>query len=34
VDRRLAAKNVRTALVAGAVALIIFALAWLTGLVY
>jgi hypothetical protein len=34
VDRRLAYKNVRTGLIAGALALIVFALAWLVGLVY
>jgi hypothetical protein len=34
VDRRLAYKNVRTGLVAGALALIVFALAWVVGLVY
>jgi hypothetical protein len=34
VDRRLAIKNLRTALIAGAVALVIFALSWVVGLVY
>ena len=34
VDRRLANKNLRTGLIAGAVALIVFALAWVVGLVY
>jgi hypothetical protein len=34
VDRRLALKNVRTGLIAGAVSLIVFALAWIVGLVY
>jgi hypothetical protein len=34
VDRRLALKNVRTGLIAGAIALIVFALAWIVGLVY
>jgi hypothetical protein len=34
VDRRLAYKNMRTALIAGAIALIIFALSWVVGLVY
>jgi hypothetical protein len=34
VDRRLAYKNTRTALIAGAIALIIFALSWVVGLVY
>jgi hypothetical protein len=34
VDRRLAYKNLRTALIAGAISLIIFALAWVVGLVY
>ena len=33
-DRRLALKNVRTGLIAGAIALIVFALAWVVGLVY
>ena len=33
-DRRLAYKNVRTGLIAGAIAIIIFALAWVVGLVY
>jgi hypothetical protein len=34
VDRRLAIKNLRTALIAGAVSLVVFALAWVVGLVY
>jgi hypothetical protein len=34
VDRRLAYKNMRTALIAGAIALVVFALAWVVGLVY
>jgi hypothetical protein len=34
VDRRLAYKNLRTALIAGAISVVIFALAWLVGLVY
>jgi hypothetical protein len=34
VDRRLALKNVRTGLIAGAIAMIVFALAWIVGLVY
>jgi len=34
VDRRLAYKNLRTALIAGAISLIVFALAWIVGLVY
>jgi hypothetical protein len=34
VDRRLAYKNLRTALIAGAIALIVFALSWVVGLVY
>jgi hypothetical protein len=34
VDRRLAYKNLRTALIAGAISLIVFSLAWLVGLVY
>jgi hypothetical protein len=33
-DRRLATKNVRTALIAGAIALIVFALSFFAGLVY
>jgi hypothetical protein len=33
-DRRLALKNIRTALIAGTIALIVFALAFVTGLVY
>jgi hypothetical protein len=34
VDRRLAFKNVRTGLIAGALALTVFALAWVVGLFY
>jgi hypothetical protein len=34
VDRRLAYRNLRTALIAGAVSLVIFALSWVVGLVY
>jgi hypothetical protein len=34
VDRRLALKNIRTALIAGAIALTVFGLAWVVGLVY
>ena len=34
VDRRLAYKNLRTGLIAGAIAVIVFALAWVVGLVY
>ena len=34
VDRRLAHKNLRTALIAGAISLIIFALSFFAGLVY
>jgi hypothetical protein len=34
VDRRLAYKNIRTGLIAGAIALLVFALAWVVGLVY
>jgi hypothetical protein len=34
VDRRLAYKNMRTALIAGAIALIVFAAAWVTGFIY
>jgi hypothetical protein len=34
VDRRLAYKNLRTGLIAGAVAVIVFALAWVVGLIY
>jgi hypothetical protein len=33
-DRRLASKNIRTALIAGAISLIIFALSFFAGLVY
>jgi hypothetical protein len=34
VDRRLAYKNLRTGLIAGAVSLIVFAAAWATGVFY
>jgi hypothetical protein len=34
VDRRLATKNIRTALIAGAVVLVVFALSFFAGLVY
>ena len=34
VDRRLAYKNLRTALIAGAISLIVFALSWVVGLIY
>jgi hypothetical protein len=34
VDRRLAVKNIRTGLIAGSIALIVFALSWVVGLVY
>jgi hypothetical protein len=34
VDRRLAHKNLRTALIAGAIALTVFALSFVVGLVY
>lgn len=34
VDRRLAYKNLRTGLIAGAIAIIVFALSWVVGLVY
>ena len=33
-DRRLALKNLRTGLIAGAISIIVFALAWVVGLVY
>jgi hypothetical protein len=33
-DRRLANKNIRTALIAGAISLIIFALSFVSGLIY
>ena len=33
-DRRLAVKNLRTGLIAGAIAILVFALAWVVGLVY
>jgi hypothetical protein len=34
VDRRLAQKNLRTALVAGMIILVVFAAAWIAGYVY
>jgi hypothetical protein len=34
VDRRLAYKNLRTGLIAGAIALVVFGLAWVVGFVY
>jgi hypothetical protein len=34
VDRRLANRNLRTALIATAIALIVFALSFVTGMVY
>jgi hypothetical protein len=34
VDRRLAHKNLRTALIAGAIALLVFAASWVVGFVY
>jgi hypothetical protein len=34
VDRRLAYKNIRTGLIAGAIALIVFAAAFVSGYVY
>lgn len=34
VDRRLAYKNLRTGLIAGAISIIVFALSWVVGLVY
>jgi hypothetical protein len=33
-DRRLAYKNLRTALIAGAIALMVFAAAFVSGLIY
>jgi hypothetical protein len=33
-DRRLASKNLRTGLIAGAISMIVFALAFLVGYVY
>ena len=33
-DRRLALKNIRTGLIAGAIALAVFALSWVVALVY
>ena len=34
VDRRLANKNIRTALIAGAISLVIFALSFFSGFIY
>jgi hypothetical protein len=34
VDRRLASRNLRTALIAGAISLTVFAASWVVGLVY
>jgi hypothetical protein len=34
VDRRLANKNLRTGLIAGAICVIMFGLSWVVGLVY
>jgi hypothetical protein len=34
VDRRLALKNLRTGLIAGAIAIVVFALSWVVGLIY
>jgi hypothetical protein len=34
VDRQLAYRNLRTGLIAGAIILLVFAAAWVTGLVY
>jgi hypothetical protein len=34
VDRRLAHKNIRTGLIAGAISLVVFALSFFAGLVY
>jgi hypothetical protein len=34
VDRRLAYKNIRTGLIAGAISLVVFGLAWVVALVY
>jgi hypothetical protein len=34
VDRRLANRNLRTALIAGAISAIVFAASWVVGLVY
>ena len=34
VDRRLANKNLRTGLIAGAIIVVVFALSWVVGLVY
>jgi hypothetical protein len=34
VDRRLALKNLRTGLIAGTIALVVFALSWVVGLIY
>jgi hypothetical protein len=34
VDRRLAYKNLRTGLIAGAIAIVVFALSWVAALMY
>jgi hypothetical protein len=34
VDRRLAHRNLRTALIAGAISMVVFAASWVVGLVY
>jgi hypothetical protein len=34
VDRRLAYRNLRTGLLAGAISLLVFALSWVVGLIY
>jgi hypothetical protein len=34
VDRRLAYRNLRTGLIAGAIILIVFALSWIVGFIY
>jgi hypothetical protein len=34
VDRRLANKNLRTGLIAGAIIVVVFALSWVVGFVY
>jgi hypothetical protein len=33
-DRRLAYKNIRTGLIAGAISLVVFAAAWFSGYIY
>ena len=33
-DRRLANRNLRTALISGAIIMIVFALSWFVGLIY